>query len=420
MSDTNFYPFDKQEDVLLDQSRIILVAAGKRSGKTEVGAVKCITWHEEKNNYINNSIDPFIGLIIAPTNDMLRRLSLKKFMSYSKPFIKAHNKQTNEILWHDDSIIYGLSADNPRRIEGIKANWCWLDEVFQMSEDMFLESRARTADTLGNIMLTGSLGVQLINPKKHWVYKYFKQNQMRGSSVYEWSTADNPHFPRQEIIDLKDTLDPVSFRSMFEINWNTIPKNAVYSDFDTDNIIENYVINPKYETYVSIDWGWRHPMACLFFQYDRVNNKVYLFDEIVDSGLTLENLYKKIMIKNYNIKDWCCDISGNQEREQTGLSNVRWFSDRGIFFKRRKSYINVGISKVRSYIKNSNGLKRFFVSKSCLRTIDNIMQYKYNDDDRDENPIKENDDPVDALRYFFVNFVDIPYISEDDFSQKVL
>lgn len=409
MSDIIFNAFGPQKQIIKDKNKIIGAFAGKRSGKTEVGAIKSIMYQEDKTNYQANSIDPFLGVILAPTNDMLRRLSLKKFMAYAAPFIDGFNKSTSEITWHDGSIIYGLSADNPERIEGIKANWIWMDEVFQMSEQMFLEARARTADTRGNIICTGSLGVQFINPKQHWAHYYFKVNPSASMSVYEWATKDNPYFPQDELEDLRNILDPISFRAMFEINWDTIPKSAVYSDFDESNIMDNYVYDRSLETYVSIDWGWAHPMACVFYQYDRKRDTVFIFDEIIGSKLTIDVLYEKIMAKGYNIKEWCCDIAGNQEREQTGVSNVRWFYDKGIVFKHRSTAINYGISIVRSYVKNSLGLRRLFVSKSCKKSIDGLMQYRYQEKDGvilNENPIKSDDDAVDSIRYFFVNFMD--------------
>jgi PBSX family phage terminase large subunit len=409
-NDIIFKPWGVQKKVLNDKNRIIGAFAGKRGGKTEIGAIKSILWQEQKSNYDTNSVDPFLGVIIAPTFDMLRRLSLKKFMLYGEPFIKSFNKQTMEMTWHDGSQIYGLSADNPERIEGIKAHWIWLDEVFQMSEQLWLEVRARTADTKGKIIATGSLGVQFVNPKQHWVHHYFKEKPSESTSCYEWATGDNPHFPKEEIEELKNLLDPQTFRSMFEIDWDTAPKTAVYSDFGPDNIIDSYVIRPEFETYVCIDWGWAHELACCFFQYDRKSDTVYLFDEIIASKMTLETLMKQIKARNYKITGWVCDIAGNQEREQLGLSNVRWFrKNHDINFKFKKSAISVGISIVRSYIKTGLGQTKFYAVKSCKKSIDGLKRYKYPEKDGqilNENPIKKDDDAVDCIRYFFVNICD--------------
>ncbi len=415
-SKIEFNAFKQQSDFLFSDKRIKGAFAGKRGGKTESGAIQSIIYQEKKIDWVPNGIDPFLGAIVAPTTDMLRRLSLKKFLAYAKPFIKKHNRSTDEIWWHDNdktpggSQIYGLSADEPKRLEGIKANWVWIDEVLQIDEQAFLELRARVADSKGYLFCTGSLGVQYINPKQHWAYKYFKLNPDENTACFEWSTADNPYFPHEELESLKNNLDPKTYRQMFTIDWDITPSNAVYSDFDEGNITRGYAYNPNLETYVAIDWGFAHPMACLFFQYDRSKDVVYLFDEVVASGLTLEKLWDRIKSKPYHINGWCCDIAGNQEREQTGIGNIRWFREKhGITFKYGRYNILPGISLVRSYVKNGLGQSKLIVDEvRCPKSLDSIKQYKYhvrNGIIVNENPEKLADDPCDALRYFFENFI---------------
>lgn len=410
MNDIEFNAWGIQKKILKDKNRIIGAFAGKRSGKTECGAIKAIMLQESKVNYNPKSIDPFVGAIIAPTFQMLTRLSLKKFMLYAKPFISNFNKGTHEITWHDGSIIYGLSADRPERIEGLKLHWGWLDEVFQMSEQLFLELKARTSDTKGNIIATGSLGIQFINPKQHWAHKYFKEHPDQNTSTYEWATKDNPHFPQDELESLRNQLDPVTFRAMFEIDWDTIPKNAVYSEFNNDNILSTYTYRPDIPTYVSIDWGFAHDMAVGFFQVDPLTGYVVLFDEIVQSKLTLEELWHKLQFKmtQYNIHDWCCDIAGGQERELTGQSNIKWFKAKGIHLRHKSDSILNGVALLRSYIKSMTGQRRFYVVATCKKSIDGLRQYRYPEKDGhilNENPIKKDDDAVDMVRYFFINFL---------------
>jgi PBSX family phage terminase large subunit len=395
-----------------DTHRIRGVFSGRRGGKTECGAIESIIFSEGKIGFKDDGVDRYTGVIIAPTTDMLRRLSFEKFLSYSKPFKPMIHKSFNEIYWHNGAIVYGISGEHPARLEGIKANWIWMDEVFQLREQIFLEALARVSDTQGRIWVTGSLGTQYTNPKSHWVYKHFKQKPLADSAFFEWSTLENPYFPKDEITRLKETLDPKTFRQMFELSWDVQSSYQVYDDFDDANIIKGYQYDPSIETSVSIDWGFAHKMACLFFQYDKKTDRVYCFDEIVGSKITIEQLWDRIKSKGYQINNWYCDIAGTQEREQTGKSNVRWFSEapRNIHFKYRSSAINYGIPIVRSYIKNGLGQRRFFVDEiKCPNLIDGLRNYAYPEKNgviQNENPVKKDDDCVDGLRYFFVNRLD--------------
>lgn len=459
MSEVVFTPFSKQNDFLYkllnEEPRAIGAFAGKRGGKTEVGAVGAGALHENDfaRDWESTGIDPYIGVICAPTYDMLSRLSWKKFKNYWKHFIKRETKKPMVIEWHDsednsESLIYGISADNPGAIEGIKASWIWIDEVFQVSEQFFLECLARTADCGGVVICTGSLGVQFVNPKQHWAYKYFKKTQFDGFMCIEWPSSENPHFSKEEIERLRTILDPKTFKAMFTITWDLTPVSAVYDEWDEANEITGYQFNPALETYICIDWGWSHPMSCGFYQYDRQKDHVYKFDEIFGSKIKLDDLYERILERPWiktvdktrkeldqfgkevivpykyitNITKWICDIAGDQEREQTGISNINHMESKyGVDFERCKSGILYGIGIVRSYIHNVVGERRFFVdTEKCPETISGIKRYMFPQKDgviTNENPIKVDDDAADETRYFFVNILD-PFAREKDDSES--
>lgn len=401
-----YRPFREQQRFHLSKARIRGAFAGKRGGKTEAGAVEMVLCAEQKRGYRPSPVDPPLGVIIAPTTDMLRRLSLQKFFAYGKPFITEYHKTHQEIEWHNGTKLHAISADKPQRLEGLKANWIWIDEIFQVSEQLFLEAIARVSDTQGLIWCTGSLGTQYQNPKAHWAFKYFKRNPIDGSVCFEWPTAANPHFPKSELERLKDTLDPRTFRQMFEIDWNVPGTALVYDEFSDANLI-SHAYDPNLPTFVAVDWGWAHAMACLFIQYDPHRDRVIVFDEIVRSRMKIEDLYNRIMSRNYRVDGWFCDIAGNQEREQTGISNVQWFEGKGISFEYRTCGVQHGISIVRGYIRNARGINRLFVDElKCPKLVDNLRNYSYPQKDgiiTNENPEKEDDDPVDALRYYFHN-----------------
>lgn len=403
-----FKPFKQQAAFLRSKARIKLAASGKRGGKTEIGAIHTIINLEQRPGYIYSPVDEYIAVIIAPTMDMLRRLSFKKFMGFSKPFRPIINRSHFEVKWPNGSIVYGISADRPERLEGIKANYIWIDESLQVPEQIFTEALARVADTKGQIVLTGSLGVQYTNPKSHWVYRHFKQKPIADSEAFEWSTADNPHFPQEELERLKDTLDPQTYKQLFEISWDTQSTAMVYEQFSEANIIRGYRYNPELETSVCVDWGWTHPMSVGYFQYDPKKDIVYLFDEIFSSRMTINELWDRMKSKPYRVHNYYCDIAGNQERELAGRSNTAWFKkEANVHFKYRQSGILHGISIVRSYICNARGQRKFYIDEvTCPHSVAGLKSYRYEEKNGmivSEMPLKKDDDAVDMMRYYFVN-----------------
>lgn len=406
-----YKPFDKQKEFLLDKSRIRLLIAAKRSGKSEIAYIDTIIKAENQPGY-DHGPDPYLIGIIAPTEGMLKRLVWPKFRSFANPFEKDFNKSDSIFTWNtNNSKIYGFTGEKINRMEGMKLHHVHMTEAFQMDKGVFLEALARLSDSEGSLTIDGSLGPNIPNPKKHWIYETFLQNKFEGSKVWQWATADNPHFPKDELRRMKDNLDPRTYRQMFQIDWDTVGSSLVYDEIDQANQIKGYVYNKDLPTYVSIDWGWAHEMACLFFQYDEKRDIVYLFDEIVGSKITLEKLWDRIKAKGYSIKEWVCDIAGNQEREQTGISNVQWFKkNHNIYFKYRSTAVNYGIPIVRSYIKNGLGQRKLFIDEiKAPKSLDGLKNYSYPEKDGviiNENPIKKDDDTNDSIRYFFVNILD--------------
>lgn len=424
-----FRAFSHQIDFLKSTARINGAFAGKRGGKTEVGAVRGIMYSDDLRGWDHSPIDPYLGLIIAPTDNMLRRLSMKKFYACAKNFLqpgaKGYNRSNQEMRFNNGAEVYGISADRPERMEGLKANWGWIDEVFQVKEQVFLEAVARVSDTGGDLWCTGSLGVQYKNPKAHWAYKYFKESPLLDTKCFEWGTEDNPYFGTSEIARLQAMLDPATFKQMFKLSWDTPGTLLVYDTFTSDNVIDaGYIFRPELPVMVCVDWGWAHPMAVGFFQYDHTKDEVVLFDEIIGSRLTLDALWLMIQKRmapvsqggsGYRVQEWFCDIAGNQEREQTGKSNVKWFKDKGVIFKFRTSAITYGITIVRNFMLDGSGGRHFKVcGVRCPKSLAGIRNYSYREKDGilvNENPVKKDDDACDMIRYLFVNKFDRGYVA---------
>lgn len=408
-----FKPFDKQAEVLCSDARIKCCIAAKRSGKTEACVIDLVIKVIKRPNWQDNKRDPYIAAIILPTEQMLKKIAWPKIFQFIEAMgIKItqnnFNKTENRLILPNGSIIYGFSAEKIQRIEGLKINHILIDEAFQVTEHVYFESIARLSDSQGSLVISGSLGTNLINPKKHWIYKNFIETKPDNVETFIWRTIDNPYFPQDELDRLKEALDPKTYRALFEIDFNVVPNNLVFDEFDEANIIESPEIKSSYEIAVAIDWGWNHPMSALFCAYDKDSGVVIVFDEIYGSKMTLEQLYDRIMAKPYKINHWYCDAAGGQTREQSGISNIRWFHDspRNISFKYRRAPLLLGITLIRSFIKNSKGQRKLLIASRCKFLIDEIKNYHYKEKNGEiisELPEAKGEDAVSALRYYFLN-----------------
>jgi hypothetical protein len=159
---------------------------------------------------------------------------------------------------------------------------------------------------------------------------------------------------------------------------------------------------------LAVDFGFRNPFACLWIRATRCgideSPKVFVFDEYIESGLTLEQHLAAIQDRHGRAAMVCCDPAGNARNDQTAVSNVQILRRHGYYVVSRQSAILDGIERIRAALRPAVGDPRLFIHPRCRRLIEAMEGYRF-PPGQSELPLKDgtHDHPVDALRYFFVN-----------------
>jgi hypothetical protein len=104
-----------------------------------------------------------------------------------------------------------------------------------------------------------------------------------------------------------------------------------------------------------------------------------------------------------------CDPAGAGVNDVTGTSIVRELRAAGVVVRYRRSGILDGIEFIRRAIRDGQGRRSLVISPRCVRLIEALQCYHYPQDlaaAGGELPLKDGvyDHPIDALRYFFVNY----------------
>ena len=104
-----------------------------------------------------------------------------------------------------------------------------------------------------------------------------------------------------------------------------------------------------------------------------------------------------------------CDPAGAGRNDITGTSPVQELAELGIPTRHRASAILDGIARIRAHIRSADGRVRLRIDPRCERLITAMQCYHYPEAGKagtSELPAKDgvHDHPIDALRYFFVNW----------------
>ncbi|MGD0597688.1 MAG: hypothetical protein ABSA64_09255 [Sedimentisphaerales bacterium] len=187
-------------------------------------------------------------------------------------------------------------------------------------------------------------------------------------------------------------------------------ENVVFDQFDTATHVRPVEYDANLPLYRSLDFGFANPFVCLWIQVDS-EGVVRVIDEYIRSRATIDihaaEMKSRTPGGESRIVATFCDPAGAGANDVTGTSAVRELRSLGINVRYHRSGIAEGIESIRRAIRDGAGKSRFVISPKCARLIEVLTCYHYPDTPTgDELPLKDGvyDHPVDALRYFFINF----------------
>jgi hypothetical protein len=189
-------------------------------------------------------------------------------------------------------------------------------------------------------------------------------------------------------------------------------ENAVFAEFDPAVHVKPVGYDANLPLFRSMDFGFTNPFVCLWIQTDRAGT-VRVIDEYVQARRVIAEHARQVQAKTpcdeSGVQMTFCDPSGSGPNDVTGTGSVKELKDMGFKMKHRPSRINDGIEKIRTALRAGDGQSRLVIDPKCRKLIEALRCYHYPDAgaaEASELPKKDGvyDHPMDALRYFFVNF----------------
>jgi hypothetical protein len=187
-------------------------------------------------------------------------------------------------------------------------------------------------------------------------------------------------------------------------------ENVVFDQFNLAEHVKPVEYNASLPLYRSLDFGFVNPFVCLWIQVDG-EGVVRVIDEYIRTRATIAVHAAEMKARMPNAESRViatfCDPSGAGANGVSGTGEVHELRSLGMNIRSRGSGIIEGIELIRRAIRNGEGKSRLVISPKCSRLIEAMRCYHYSDTAKGkEIPFKDgvNDHPIDALRYFFINF----------------
>ena len=369
-----------QEPFLEYGPTFVNATCGLGSGKTVMGIMRLVANVEYWN-------PGEVHMVISPTVPNLKNAILPEMRKWGiLDDWEFKGKGSDEPGLHspNGARVILESADNKRkigRLRGPSVASVWIDEPAEIAPEAFEVAIGRLrAGDYQNAYVTGT-------PKGYnWVYHKFHpegDETMDGvKNVFNIPSFANPHTPDtyEDILSQYDGR----FYEQEALGKFVKFKGLVYRWFDDDNKV-GYEDIPQQtdETVYGIDWGGTNPSVILALK--RSGDYWYVSDEFYERRCTVNDMADQLeeLESIHGPGPVYCDPS------EPGSMEI--LNRRGFNTQKADNDVDSGIRHINSM---EDTLR---VSRSCQSIINEFTQYQYKDN-RDE-PVKENDHAMDALRY---------------------
>jgi phage terminase large subunit len=406
-----YKPLPWQIEPWQDKSPIMLLTGSAGGGKSRVAAEKVHAYLQKyegatglmlrkAREYASKSIVPFMRQTVIGDTPGVRMKKMDTLFEYE-------NRST--LYWG------GMKNDDQR--EGLRSigpdgalDIVWIEEANQFTETDFNEilarMRGKAAPWLQVILST--------NPDMptHWV----NQRLILGgeAAVYYSGATDNKYNP-PGYVDFLEKLTGVLYDRLVLGKW-VQAEGAVYSEFDTSiHLVDAFEIPPEWRRFRAIDFGYTNPFVCQWWAMDD-DGRLYLYREIYKTQTLVEDHARDIIRLSegeYIEKS----VADHDAEDRATLERY------GVYTVPAKKDVSPGIQAVKQrLVKSGDGKPRLYVMRGALieedgklrsnrkpiSTIEEFPGYIWPETKEGkpikEQPVKENDHGMDAMRYMIAEF----------------
>lgn len=371
-----------QETIAQDKHRFRVVNCGRRWGKTTLAILEMVAKAVFK--------DDARIVYIAPTYQQARDIAWVELKKLCLPITISTNEARLEITVKTKhggtSIIWLRGWESVETLRGQRFDFVVIDEIASM-RNFFLNwqevIRPALTDRKGHVLFIST-------PKgfNHF-YDLFNTKDEDYKS-FHFTTYDNPHMPIEELEKAKKELPEDRFCQEYMADFRK-QEGLVYKEFSRDRHLFDKPPEKFDEMIAGIDFGFTNPTAVIHIGRDK-DNKYWVVGEWYKTQRTEEQIAEYVQSCRFN----------KVYPDPESPSAIEVLNSKGIAIVevlKNKDSIQNGINKVRELFKTG----KLLISRDCTNLISELETYSYPEKrpgmNEYENPVKQHDHALDALRY---------------------
>ena len=374
-----------QHKVSSSNKRFRVLISGRRFGKTYI----CITEMMKYATKVKKNI-----WYVAPTFKMAREIVWSKLKEILHSFNWIDNINESNLtitIKKTGSKISLKGCENYDGLRGSGLDFLILDEFADIDEKAWTEVlRASVADTKGDVLMCGS-------PKGYgnWAYRmYLKGKEDKEWDSFQFTTLQGGMVTADEIEQAKQDIDIRTFRQEFEGTFENYSGAVYYNFHPVESVVEKQIDWTK-PLHIGMDFNV-DPMSACVGQIEK--DKIYFLDEIIIYSSNTDEMVDEIKNRyGTKIPIFIYPDPASRQRKTSagGRTDLSILQNAGFKVKVKNKHpaIRDRINAVNSKLKDSNGQRHIFVSKSCKTIVKGLQRQIY----KENTNIPDKEDGFDHM-----------------------
>jgi PBSX family phage terminase large subunit len=384
-----------QTQVSLDCHRYKVIDCGRRAGKSYLVSVQMLQFATEHPKTIIWYVSPNYKQSKQIMWAMLREL-------IPQEIIASKNETELKFVLLNGSEICLKGAQEPDTLRGVRIDYCVFDETAFIDkwDDVWKVIRPTLIDSKASVWF-----ISTPNGFNHFKELYEKQDKDYIS--FRFTTYDNPYIDKEEIDKAKSEMSEDEFAQEMMGEFRKM-SGLIYKDFNRDIHMVDIPDLTSYTFTRALDFGFAHKTALIYFAISPVGDAIYAYDGLYESGYTITQIGDVVKVKDSG------RVITNPVADSAQPASIEELSRMGVSFTgvdKDKDSVKNGIVKVAELLKvrMDTGKPTLMFNKNLNWIADEFERYKWvenksADDSIKEVPYKVNDDAMDCIRYFAMNF----------------
>lgn len=394
--------FPPQDEFVYSDAGYALYMGPRGEGKTAAGAIKLLRYHTEHPGART--------IVVSASNDQLLQGVMPAIQKFFPPaYIKRRYWSPHPRLVLVDggeSLFY--TADDPEKFRSLECHAFWADEAAQIRERSFLQLQAcrRLPEFPNQAWLTTT-------PKgyQNWVTDRFITHPLPGYTIFYVTPGANRHVSEKFRSELKESYGEGTLFYRQELLGQIVGyEGMLFPNFDPDKHIKRHPGTLRILA-AGVDWGYHNPWAVIVGGHDS-DGRLWIVDEFVKSGITLDDFAAQClrMKQRWGAYAFFCD--GSEP------ANVHYLRKKGIpawqMVRRGSDWWWRGVRHLDSLmVPRPDGTFGFYMAPHCTALKNSLLSVHFperrsEDQPKSDRPVKQNDDPTDALRYLNMGITEHP------------